>query len=114
MSIKMYIFGEAGLLPRNGRPMSSSDLEHALNDFLQGRGEIIWGGDWECDAHIGPEWNVDLLLHADTDDIDGWIQRLAAFFRQWGIPDRTILFTVIWEDGTTWRWEKHLVEVASS
>src|SRR5262245_63885598 len=98
MPTKMYIFGEAGLWTGRGA-LSEFDLQHDLNNFLQDRGEVIWDGD----EHRGPQWNVDVLLHADPEDVDGWIQRLTAFLRQWGVIDRTLSFTII-REGAISKW----------
>ena len=108
MSTKMYIFGEAGLWTSRGA-LSELDLKRDLNDFLQDRGEVFWDGD----EHRGPQWNVDLLLHADFDDVDGWIQRLTTFLRQWEILDRILFFTII-REGATAKWDHRRVEVAST
>ena len=45
------------------------------------------------DAFTLPGWGVELLLHHDA-DIDGWVRRVAAFLRQWGVPDGPISFTI--------------------
>ncbi len=107
MPTKMYIFGEAGLWSRRSIATSRLDLEADLNNFLQDRGEVIWDGD----EHKGPQWNIDLLLHADAEDVDGWIMRLAKFFRKWGIPDRTLSFTIV-REGATSNWEHRRVQIA--
>jgi hypothetical protein len=43
---------------------------------------------------MGPCWNVDVLLYCNS-ALEGWIQRLASFFRQWGVWDSTLSFTII-------------------
>jgi hypothetical protein len=107
MPTKMYILGEAGLWRRPGALATRLDLERDLNNFLQGRGEVIWDGD----EHRGSQWNVDLLLHEEAEDVSGWVRRLTAFLRQWGIPDHTLSFTII-REGDPPRWERRRVEVA--
>jgi hypothetical protein len=106
VSTKMYIFGEGRLWTDRSPSASCSDLERDLRHFLQDRGEVIWDGD----EHCGPQWNVDLLLHAEPEDVDGWIDRLTAFLRLWGISDRTLSFTII-REGTTSKWEHRRIEV---
>lgn len=108
MPTKMYIFGEASLWSSRSEHQSVFDLEHDLNNFMQDRGEVIWDGD----ENRGPQWNVDLLLHSDAEDIDGWIERLTTFLLAWGIPDRTLSFTII-REGAGSRWEHRQVKVAS-
>jgi hypothetical protein len=105
MSMKLYIFGEEGLWCSRSPGASRFDLERALDDFLQYRGEVIWDGD----EHRGPRWNVDVLLHEDAEDVDDWIQRLTAFFRQWGVQDRRLAFTIIREGAP--KWEHRRVEI---
>src|SRR5262245_9308898 len=108
MPTKIYIFGNGWLWswrrPQEGVP----ELERDLNDFLQDRGEVIC----DRDEHTGPQWNVDLLLHADPDDVDNWVQRLTAFLRQWGVSDHTLSFTII-RQGATSTWEHRQVNLAS-
>lgn len=108
MPTRMYIFGEAGLLSCRHPSASCSELEHDLDNFLQDRGEVIWDGD----EHRGARWNVDLLLHADPEDVDGWIRRLTEFLRQWGIRDRTLSFTII-REGAASAWEHRQVNVGN-
>jgi hypothetical protein len=103
---KMYIYGEAGLWSSRGPP-SEFELERALDNFLQDRGEVIWDGD----EHRGPPWNVDLLLHGEAHDVDAWVERLAAFLLGWGVQDSTLNFTII-REGTPPTWEHRRVEIA--
>ena len=110
MPTRMYIFGEAGLWNcRRHAASAEYDLERDLDNFLQDRGEVIH----DRDEHSGPQWNVDLLLHTDADDVEGWIQRLTAFLRRWGVPDRTLSFTII-RDGATSKWEHRRVDIAGA
>lgn len=106
MSTKIYIFGEACLWSRQG-PVHEVELHPDLNNFLQDRGEVIWDGD----EHSGPQWNVDVLIHTNAEDVEGWIQRLTAFLRDWGVQDRTLLFTII-REGVTSKWEHRSIELA--
>jgi hypothetical protein len=105
MPIKMYIFGEASLWYR---PLFSDqqDLEDRLLAFLENRGEVIH----DRDEHSGLQWNVDLRLYADGEDIDIWIQRLTSFLRQWGVLDRNLFFTIIRESDTS-TWEHRRVDL---
>ena len=105
MPTKIYIFGDTPLWSSRNPRDSEFDLMRDLNDFLQDRGEVIHDGD----EHLGPRWNVDVLLHADPEDVDGWVRRLTAFLRQWGVPDGALSFTII-RDGAP-QWEHRRVEV---
>jgi hypothetical protein len=88
MPTRLYIFGNAGLWPGRDGLHGPWDLRGAVNRFVQGSGEVTWDGDY----HIGPGWSVDLLLY--DDDIDSWVQKLATFMRDWGVPDNPISFTI--------------------
>jgi hypothetical protein len=107
VATKLYILGEVGLWSSNGPLYHLSNLEHALNNLLQGDGEVIR----DRDEHTGVCWNVDLLLYDDA-GVESWIQRLVAFFRQWGVLDRSLFFTII-RDGAGSQWEHRRIEVAS-
>jgi hypothetical protein len=54
MPIRVNISGDMGLWP--GRDGSSGpwELDRAVNDYLQDRGEVVWDGD----EHSGPGWFV--------------------------------------------------------
>ncbi len=107
MATTMYIFGESALLCwRSGRAREL-DLKYDLENFLQDRGKVLWN---QNEDH-GLQWNVDLLLQADPDDVDGWIQRLTTFLRQWGVQDRILLFTTV-RAGTPPKWDHRCVEIA--
>jgi hypothetical protein len=97
MSIKIYIFGEGSMW--YSHILGKRDLENCLDAFLKDRGQVIY----ESDGHSGPQWNIDLQLYADNEDIDSLIQRLTTFMRQWGVLDRSLNFTIVREsDASTW------------
>jgi hypothetical protein len=105
MAIKIYIFGEASLWSRAGGQL---ELENDLQIFLGNRGRVTLDGE----VPSGPQWNVDLLLYADTEDVESWILRLTTFMRQWGVLDRTLHFTIVRESDTS-TWEHRRVKVDS-
>ncbi len=104
MPIKMYIFGEASMWYRH--MLGTHDLENCLDAFLEDRGQVIY----ESDGNAGPQWNIDLQLYADNEDVDSLIQRLTTFMREWGVLDRTLHFTIVRESDTS-TWEHRRVEM---
>jgi hypothetical protein len=52
MPSKIYIFSEAGLWCGHNSNASVYDLEHDLDNLLQGAGEVIWEG-MSIEAHVG-------------------------------------------------------------
>jgi hypothetical protein len=85
---KIYIFGESGWPGR-----SVLELNRDLNDLLQDAGEVIY----DRDEHIGPCWNIDILLYHDA-ELEAWIPRLVAFFQKLCVLDGSISFTIIRND----------------
>ena len=88
MAVTVHIYS-AQLLsePRSG-------LEDDLEEFLGPAGEVTGGGAGATG------WNIDLALIDDASADDG-IERLAAFLREWGVPDDTYLkvFSADWVEG---------------
>jgi hypothetical protein len=107
VATKIYIFGEASLWSSRMPPRRTKDLERDLNHLLQDAGEVTWDGDEDS----GTCWNVDLLLYNDT-EVETWIRRVVTFLREWGVPDRTLSLTIIWEGGAESRWEHRRIEIA--
>jgi hypothetical protein len=89
MSIRVNIWGDKGLWPGRNGPF---ELERALNDYLQDRGEVVWGGE-----DRGPGWMVEVLLHGEP-NVDEWVAVCARFLRSWGVPADPISFLVWRED----------------
>ena len=88
MATTVYIYSTKPLPePRGG-------LEDDLEEFLEGSGEITGGGGGATG------WNVDVELYEGASAED-WIARLAAFLREWGVPDDTYLkvFSADWVEG---------------
>ena len=107
MATKIYIFGETRCWSTR-KPISDVfDLRRDLNHLLQDAGEVIW----DRDEHSGTCWNVDLLLYNDA-EVETWIRRVVTFLREWGVPDRTLSLTIIWEGGAESRWEHRRIEIA--
>jgi hypothetical protein len=59
-------------------------LEDDLEEFLSAAGEVTGGGA----GNTG--WNIDLHFH-DASELEQWLERLAGFLRDWGVPDDTFL-----------------------
>jgi hypothetical protein len=75
----VYIYGPGLWLGRDG-----PELECALGHLLHGAGYLTAVEDQ------GPEWGIDLVLHAGA-DVDGWVSRLAAWLQDWPVPEGTAL-----------------------
>jgi hypothetical protein len=65
-------------------PEPRGGLEDDLEELLAGAGEVSGGGGGAAG------WNIDLELFDDL-SADQWIDRLAAFLREWGVPEDTSL-----------------------
>jgi len=107
MTTKLYIFGDAPLFSVRNPGFDRWDLERDLENLILGAGEVIWDGD----EHNGPNWNLDLLLYDDA-AVDIWIRKLVLFFKQWGVTDRSISFTIVREAAESSR-ENRRIEVAA-
>ena len=73
---------------RLGQPRT--ELEDDLDALLEGAGEVAGGGGGEAG------WNIDVLL-GDATEAKRWVDRLAEFLRERGVPEDT-RFDVISED----------------
>jgi len=84
MATAIYIYSKQRL----GEPRG--DLEDDLDAFLGGAGEVTGGGGGEAG------WNVEVLLD-DATYAEPWVDRLAEFLRDRGVPEDTH-FDVVSED----------------
>jgi hypothetical protein len=88
MATTVYVYSTRPLPePRGG-------LEDDLEEWLAGAGEVSGGGGGAAG------WNIDLELFDDL-AADQWIDRLAAFLREWGVPEDTSfnVFPADWVEG---------------
>ena len=70
------------------------DLEDDIQELLGGAGEVTGGGSGQSG------WNIDVAW-AEGIAPEGWVARLAAFLREWGVPGDTFM-TVLppgWVEG---------------
>lgn len=79
---RIYIDGDGRWLGGD-----QNELENALDQLLNGAGYVVWVED------VGPEWGIDLVLHADA-DVAEWVRRLTAWLQDWPVPPGTVLSVV--------------------
>jgi hypothetical protein len=81
-SADIYIYSEKSLLQRTGK--DRDELEDDLETFFGEAGDVTGAGA----GNAG--WHLDLHLH-DASDLERWLERLAAFLQNWGVPQDTYL-----------------------